>query len=158
MATESAETVPSRVAMRTGSMVYRRIHGPEVVAGTPAETLVDVLQAEGLEWIAAVPLRVQNRTVGVLTCYAVSVAPLSDSDMSLLSTIADQVAVALENARLYSRSRDLAALEERQRLARELHDSVSQALYGIALGTKTALTFVGMAALPWPGQASSDPS
>ncbi|MBV9281162.1 MAG: sensor histidine kinase, partial [Chloroflexi bacterium] len=51
-------------------------------------------------------------------------------------------AVAVENARLYMRSRDVATLEERQRLARELHDSVSQALYGIALGAKTARTLL----------------
>jgi signal transduction histidine kinase len=44
----------------------------------------------------------------------------------------------VENARLFAQARDKAALEERQRLARELHDSVSQALYGITLGTKTA--------------------
>jgi signal transduction histidine kinase len=50
--------------------------------------------------------------------------------------------VALENARLFSEARGKAALEERQRLARELHDSVSQALYGIALGARTARKLV----------------
>ncbi|MGH3145681.1 MAG: sensor histidine kinase, partial [Rubrobacter sp.] len=52
--------------------------------------------------------------------------------------VADQAAVAVENARLVSEARGKAAHEERQRLARELHDSVSQALYGIALGSRTA--------------------
>ncbi len=55
-----------------------------------------------------------------------------------MGTLADQVAVAVQNARLYARAQELAVLEERNRLARELHDSVSQALYGIALGTRTA--------------------
>src|SRR6266536_418923 len=44
-----------------------------------------------------------------------------------------------ETRLLYEQAQDLAALQERQRLARELHDSVSQALYGISLGTHTAL-------------------
>jgi signal transduction histidine kinase len=48
--------------------------------------------------------------------------------------------VAIENARLFEQAGQVAALEERQRLARELHDSVSQALYGIALGARTART------------------
>ena len=52
--------------------------------------------------------------------------------------VADQAAVAVENVRLFSEARGKAALEERQKLARELHDSVSQALYGIALGAETA--------------------
>jgi signal transduction histidine kinase len=55
-----------------------------------------------------------------------------------MSTLADLIAVAVENARLYRTAQELAALEERNRLARELHDSVSQALYGIALGARTA--------------------
>ncbi len=57
----------------------------------------------------------------------------------LVMAIANQAAMAIENAQLYDNSRQLAALGERQRLARELHDSVSQALYGISLGTHTAI-------------------
>jgi signal transduction histidine kinase len=59
-----------------------------------------------------------------------------------VSAIATQVAVAIDNARLYEQAQQLAAVEERQRLARELHDSVSQALYGIALGARTARTLL----------------
>jgi signal transduction histidine kinase len=53
--------------------------------------------------------------------------------MSLLTTVADQVAVAVENVKLYDRAQDVAALEERARLARELHDSVTQALFSMTL-------------------------
>jgi signal transduction histidine kinase len=59
---------------------------------------------------------------------------------NLALAVASQAAVAIENARLYQQAQELAAVEERQRLARELHDSVSQALYGIALGARTART------------------
>jgi signal transduction histidine kinase len=65
-----------------------------------------------------------------------------EDEKAFLKAIADQTAVAVENARLFAEARDKAALEERQRLARELHDSVSQALYGIALGAKTARTLL----------------
>ena len=50
-----------------------------------------------------------------------------------------QAAVAIENARLYEKAQQLATLEERQRIARELHDSISQALFGIKLGAQTAI-------------------
>jgi signal transduction histidine kinase len=63
---------------------------------------------------------------------------LKRSDFDFLEAIADQVGVGLENARLIKSAQNQAALEERHRLARELHDSVSQALYGIALGARTA--------------------
>ena len=60
------------------------------------------------------------------------------ADLAL--TIANQAAVAIENARLYAQAQELAALEERQKLAREMRDSVSQALYGISLGAHAART------------------
>lgn len=60
------------------------------------------------------------------------------AEFDFLATIADQFSVALENSRLIAVAQSQAALEERHRLARELHDSVSQALFGIALGAKTA--------------------
>jgi signal transduction histidine kinase len=86
----------------------------------------------------SLPLVSRYRTVGaIFFCYLPGQEPGEDEQV-FLSAVADQAAVALENARLFSEARGKAALEERQRLARELHDSVSQALYGIALGTKTA--------------------
>jgi signal transduction histidine kinase len=62
--------------------------------------------------------------------------------ISFLNAIADQAAVAVENARLLSEAQGKAALEERQRLARELHDSVSQAIFSIALHARTARTLL----------------
>ncbi len=86
----------------------------------------------------SVPMIVGDTLIGVLDLHSDQPARFSKSDMAVMGTLADQVAVAVQNARLYAQAQELAVFEERNRLARELHDSVSQALYGIALGTRTA--------------------
>ncbi len=66
----------------------------------------------------------------------------SAEEQRLFAALVRRAEVAVENARLYEQAQSLAAIEERQRLARELHDSVSQALYGVALGSRTARTLL----------------
>ena len=56
----------------------------------------------------------------------------------MIETLAAHAAVAIENARLHERSRELSILEERTRLARELHDAVSQKLFGVVLTAESA--------------------
>jgi signal transduction histidine kinase len=86
----------------------------------------------------AVPMVVVDRLIGVLDVQSPEVGRFRSDDIRVMSTLADLIAVSVENARLYQQAQEVAAFEERNRLARELHDSVSQALYGIALGTRTA--------------------
>jgi PAS domain S-box-containing protein len=88
-------------------------------------------------WIG-VPLSVRDCLVGILSVDHIKSGTYSQQDARLVWAFADQAAVAIDNARLYKQAQELAALEERQKLARELHDSVSQDLYGIALGARTA--------------------
>jgi PAS domain S-box-containing protein len=92
-------------------------------------------------WLA-IPLSHKEQVLGMLTVSSREPNYYTPRHASLALAIANQAAVALENARLYGQAQELAALEERQRLARELHDSVSQALYGITLGTHTARTLL----------------
>ena len=90
-----------------------------------------------------VPIVYGERARGVLVVASPGTTAPGREDTAFLEAIADQAALAIENARLYQRAAAAAALEERQRLARELHDSVSQALYGIALGARTARRRLG---------------
>jgi PAS domain S-box-containing protein len=85
-----------------------------------------------------VPLVVNSKVIGLLSFNHQKPNYYTQGHAQLAMMLANDVAVAIENARLYQQSQELAALQERQNLARELHDSVSQALYGIGLGARAA--------------------
>lgn len=94
----------------------------------------------GVPWdiVYSLPLVSRGRALGaIFFCFLPDRHPDED-EQTFLRAVADQAAVVVETSGLFAEAREKAALEERQRLARELHDSVSQALYGIALGTRTA--------------------
>ena len=65
-------------------------------------------------------------------------AEFTDADERLIALLAAHAAIAIENARLHERSRELSIVEERNRLARELHDSVTQQLFGVVLAAESA--------------------
>jgi PAS domain S-box-containing protein len=92
-------------------------------------------------WLG-VPLILKGQPIGLLAISHDEPGHYTEWHVELARTIANQAAIAIENARLYEQAQSAAALEERQRLARELHDSVSQALYGITLGSDAALTLL----------------
>ncbi|MBW7882083.1 MAG: GAF domain-containing protein [Caldilineaceae bacterium] len=80
--------------------------------------------------VIAMPLRAGGRIQGVLSVFRRIDHAFEKSEVSLLSSVADGMALAVENNR---RSRLAAVMEERERLARELHDSVTQSLYSLTL-------------------------
>ena len=63
-------------------------------------------------------------------------------DQRVIEMLAAHAAIAIENARLYERSRELSVVEERNRVARELHDSVTQKLFGLTLTAEAAATVI----------------
>ena len=89
-----------------------------------------------------VPLMAKDQAIGLLMLSHSQPRYYGPRHANLVRALANQAAVALENARLYGQAQELATLQERQRLARELHDSVAQALYSIALGARTARTLL----------------
>src|SRR4051812_319861 len=66
----------------------------------------------------------------------------SAPDQKLIELLAAHAAIAIENARLHERSRELSIVEERNRLARELHDAVTQRLFAVALAAESASTLL----------------
>ena len=92
----------------------------------------------GIHSHLCVPLKIKDKVIGVMSAASDHAEAFNQSDKTILQTLANQVSVAIDNARLYEQARHLAVLEERQRLGRELHDSVTQSLYGISLYAQAA--------------------
>lgn len=80
-----------------------------------------------------VPMRAKGKTLGVFSILGKAGQSFTAEEINFLASISDQVGVAVENARLYEQSRRLAVAEERRRLARDLHDAVTQSLYSVTL-------------------------
>jgi|GEM_PF-2421983 len=103
---------------------------------------IPVAQAQGPIPFVSVALRAKGKWQGVLTVVSSVGNGFSTEEKLLLLSIANQMAVAIENARLYEDGRKLAFIEERNRLARELHDSVSQLLFSVVLNSEAASALV----------------
>ncbi len=124
---------PSRDALERQELTVvtgARANGLEIVANEP---LHPYLRQAAWEDIVVVPLDSRHRYLGAMQYYHRAGRVYDDEERAFLTALADQAAVAVANADLYARSERDAALLERQRLARELHDSVSQALFSMTL-------------------------
>ncbi len=108
------------------------------VAHYPQGEWRELLETEGWQQVVSIPLIVKGRTLGVINLFSQTVHDRAPEELSLLAAIGQQIGVAVENAELYEQAQKLAAAEERQRLARDLHDSVTQTLYGVTLYAEAA--------------------
>lgn len=86
-----------------------------------------------------VPILLQDRVMGFINLYSGALSYYSEADAIRLMAFAGQAAIAIQNARLHHELQNLAAVQERQRLARELHDSVTQALFSSTVIADSAL-------------------
>src|SRR5947209_9495289 len=88
-------------------------------------------------------MKTRQRTVGVLSVYnKEGEGGFTDRDAELATFFANQAAAAIENARLYEQTREYAVVEERNGLARDLHDSVTQSLFSVSLLSEAALNLL----------------
>jgi two-component system NarL family sensor kinase len=94
---------------------------------------------DGLRYHSSVPLYApQGKRLGILNVVSGDWRELSEDDLRLLYTIGDLLSIAIERARLFEQSAEYGAAEERNRLAREIHDTLAQGMAAITLQLETA--------------------
>jgi GAF domain-containing protein len=129
----------------------RTIHIPDVQAD-PDYTFAEAKRLGGFRTILAVPMLREGVAIGVLTLTRIDVRPFTDKQIELVTTFADQAAIAIENVRLFEaeqqRTRELATSLEELRAAQdrlvqtEKLASLGQLTAGIAHEIKNPLNFV----------------
>lgn len=117
------------------------IHNQPIISNEiPTDSRVDrtalpYVIEQNISSAAIAPLTIKDKVMGTLVVVGSEMGKsrFEEPELEVLVSFANQAAIAIENARLYEQAKQLAVVEERQRLARELHDSVTQALYGMTL-------------------------
>ena len=116
--------------LRNQPVISNRLAEDERIAPNALEWLA---QAH-IESAALAPLTIKDRVAGTLVLIKEDgKGGFDQTDLELLVAFADQAAIAIENARLYEEAHQVAASQERSRLARDLHDAVTQTLFSASL-------------------------
>jgi signal transduction histidine kinase len=116
-----------------GTVYLRR--EPIAVDDLPADPRVAraFVDREGIQSLLSVPILFGDDVFGVFGLNFVRRRHFTEDDKRLMAAVAQRAAIAIQNARLYGQAQHAAVLQERQRLARELHDAVTQTLFAASL-------------------------
>ncbi|MGE5138309.1 MAG: GAF domain-containing protein [Rudaea sp.] len=136
------------ISLRPGTwgraLVENRAVAVQVAEMDPRHYDTKFLSRIGIHSLLAVPLWQGGKLCGTLCAMTAETRDFGENDLQLMGHLAHRGAVAVENARLHNQVRDLATLEERDRLAREIHDNLAQAL--VYLNLRTCITRDALAA------------
>jgi two-component system NarL family sensor kinase len=124
---------------RSGQLEARNIDVVECSRLAPAASSQAAASTGGLRCHASVPLYAGDRPLGVMNLAMRGWRRLSRRELDLLTTIADQVSVAVERARLAETSIEHARADERSRIARDVHDTLAQEFTAVGLHIEAAL-------------------
>ena len=123
----------------------------DAVMADPAwEPLADDLRHPRWDAFASVPLVARGERLGILNAFYAPGQTVGETELEFLVAMAEQAAMAVDHASLLERERDLARREERQKLARDLHDSVVQQVFSMMMQSKSLGVLVRRGLPPAP--------
>ncbi|MBI5303993.1 MAG: PAS domain-containing protein [Chloroflexi bacterium] len=112
---------------------------PRAVTDLSANTQLPAeLRMPNWQSYLGIPTFLLGKPTGALSLFWKRTRSFPVEDIALFSAMADQVSIVVENVRLRQRSEAAAVQQERRRLARDLHDSVTQSLHSLVLSADTA--------------------
>jgi two-component system NarL family sensor kinase len=125
---------------RSGQLTARNIDVVECSRLAPAAGSREAAATHGLRYHASVPLYAGDRPLGVMNLAMRGWRRLTRQELDLLTTVADQVSVAIERARLGEQSIEHARADERSRIARDVHDTLAQEFTAVGLHIEAGLS------------------
>ncbi|HET9557060.1 MAG TPA: GAF domain-containing sensor histidine kinase, partial [Actinomycetota bacterium] len=142
-----AEELRGTIFPASGSVTGEVLRTGKAVALTDAsadDRMAQPIVRAGVGPALFIPLAVRGTTLGSLTVANVKGGPpLREAAVQLVETFAEQAAVALEYARLQGQLQRLAVLEDRERIAKDLHDGAIQSLFAVGMGLQGAALLAG---------------
>ena len=108
---------------------------PVIVEDTHADPRVarHITDPEGIRSFMHIPIEIGGQVFGVFNVNYAQPRAFGDEEQRLFTALAQRAALAIENAQLYEQAQELAIVQERSRLARDLHDAVTQTLFSASL-------------------------
>lgn len=111
----------------------------KIPAGTLASPPI-ILERTG-NW-TSIPIKTKDRTLGLMCLACPDSRAMGPDELKILSAVGQQIGVAIENAQLYDQVQSMAALKERERISRELHDGLAQVLGYLCIRNRAAADLV----------------
>ncbi|MBI5029783.1 MAG: GAF domain-containing protein [Chloroflexi bacterium] len=129
------EFKPARLKVgKEGFAGWIAAHGEPILAPNVSQDARYVwMQGSATRSELTVPIFVKDKVIGVLDAQSDRLNAFDKTDLAVLQALAHQAGAAIENAHLYERAQELAVMQERNRLARDLHDAVTQTLFSATL-------------------------
>jgi signal transduction histidine kinase len=112
--------------------------------------LHEIMALPRWDWFVSVPLLARGEPVGILNAFFAPGQVVGDTELEFLLAMAEQAAMAVDQAALLERERDVARREERQKLARDLHDSVVQQVFSMMMQARSLEVLVARGLPPTP--------